>query len=121
MLMRISVTSTNIGQNTFSTLPESLKFQSDDRLKLYFKWANPASFSLIFVISNFTTNRYVKKYPSSIRCQDSNSRPLKQESPIITTRPGLPPYRLKLCELKNPMTRFAQACRGSYFPVNAFP
>ena len=34
---------------------------------------------------------YVKKCPSSIRCQDSNSRPLEHEPPPITTRPGLPP------------------------------
>ena len=43
-------------------------------------------------ITNFTTNRYVKKCPSSIWCQDSNSRHLEDESPLITTRPGLPPY-----------------------------
>ena len=46
-------------------------------------------------ITNFTTNMYVKKCPSSIRCRDSNSRPLEHEPPPITTRPGLPP-RLKL-------------------------
>ena len=34
----------------------------------------------------------VKKCPSSIRCWDSNSRPLEHESPPITTRPGLPPH-----------------------------
>ena len=34
---------------------------------------------------------YVKKCPSSIRCWDSNSRPLEHEPPPITTRPGLPP------------------------------
>ena len=33
----------------------------------------------------------VKKYPSSMRCWDSNPRPLEHESPSITTRPGLPP------------------------------
>ena len=42
-------------------------------------------------ITNFTTNMYVKKCPSSIRCWDSNSRPLEHEPPPITTRPGLPP------------------------------
>ena len=31
----------------------------------------------------------VKKCPSSIWCQDSNSQPLEHESPPITTRPGL--------------------------------
>ena len=33
-----------------------------------------------------------KKSPSSIRCRDSNPRPLVRESPPITTRPGLPTY-----------------------------
>ena len=40
----------------------------------------------------FTTSRYVKKCPSSIRYRDSNSRPLEHESPPITTRPVLPPW-----------------------------
>ena len=35
-----------------------------------------------------------KKYPSSIWCRDSNSRPLEHEPPPITTRPGLPPKKL---------------------------
>ena len=60
------------------------------------QWATPASFSFIFVcchtnITNFTTNLYVKKCPSSIRCWDSNPGPLEHESPPITTSPGLPP------------------------------
>ena len=54
------------------------------------QWANPGLFFFFFVFSNFTTNMYVKKCPSSIWCWDSNSRPLEHESPI-TTRPGLPP------------------------------
>ena len=33
----------------------------------------------------------VKKCPSSMWCQDSNSQPMEHESPPITTRPGLPP------------------------------
>ena len=33
----------------------------------------------------------VKKCLSSIRCWDSNPRPLELESPPITTRPGLLP------------------------------
>ena len=33
-------------------------------------------------------------HPSSIWCRDSNSRPLDNDSPPITTRPGLPPYQL---------------------------
>ena len=60
----------------------------------YKKWANPASFSFYFklfkhTLQFFTTNKYVRKCSSSIWCQDSNSRPLKHESPPITTRPGL--------------------------------
>ena len=39
---------------------------------------------------NFTTNRYVKKCSSSIRCRDSNSRSLEHESPPITIRSRLP-------------------------------
>ena len=41
-------------------------------------------------ITIFTTSK-CEKYPSIIWCQDSNSRPLKHESPPITTSPGLPP------------------------------
>ena len=37
----------------------------------------------------FTTN-YSEKFPSSIRCQDSNSQPSEHESPPLTTRPRLP-------------------------------
>ena len=33
----------------------------------------------------------VKKYQSSIQFWDSNSRPSENESPSLTTRPGLPP------------------------------
>ena len=51
----------------------------------------PASFSFIFVFPNTHYNFYnVKNCPSSIRCQDSNSLPLENESPPIITRPGLP-------------------------------
>ena len=39
----------------------------------------------------------VKKCPSSIRCQGSNSWPLEHESPPITTRRGLPPSTSFLC------------------------
>ena len=44
-----------------------------------------------FQTTNFIKNRYVKKRPSSLWYRDSNSRPSEHESPIITTRPGLPP------------------------------
>ena len=60
------------------------------------KWANPGLFFVYFrSFSNkhykFLQQIFVKKYPSSIRCPDSNPRPLECESPSITTRPGLPP------------------------------
>ena len=44
----------------------------------------------------FLQQIYVKKCPSSIRCRDSNPRPLECESPPITTRPGLPPRLLPI-------------------------
>ena len=40
-------------------------------------------------ITIFTTNQ-CEKCPSSIRCWDSNPRPLEHEFHPITTRPGLP-------------------------------
>ena len=42
-------------------------------------------------IIQFLQQKYVKKCSSSIRCRDSNPRPLEHESFPITTRPGLPP------------------------------
>ena len=82
---------------------------------LLLNWPTPASFSFIFFFSNthynFTTNRNVKKCPSSIWCRDSNSRPLELESPPTTTRPGLPPpfrnviscYILRISHLIHPV------------------
>ena len=57
---------------------------------IFFNGPTPASFSFIFVFSNaqFLEQINVKK---CIRWQDSNSRHLKHESPLITFRPGLPP------------------------------
>ena len=51
----------------------------------------------------FSNKRYIfttiicEKCPSSIRCRDSNPRPLECESLPITTRPGLPPLNPKVC------------------------
>ena len=56
------------------------------------KWANPASFSFISVFTSIailTTNKN-EKNPSSIQGWDSNSQPSDDESPPLTTRPGLP-------------------------------
>ena len=63
---------------------------------LFSKMGQPRPlFRLFSVFSNkhykFLQQIYVKKCPSSIRCRDSNPRPLERESPPITTRPGLPP------------------------------
>ena len=41
-------------------------------------------------ITIFTAKKWAK-CPFSIRCWDSNPRPLEHESPPITTRPGPPP------------------------------
>ena len=46
-------------------------------------------------ITIFTTD-ICEKCPSSIQYQDSNSRPSEPESPLIATRPGLPPSHLTL-------------------------
>ena len=37
----------------------------------------------------FSQQIYVKKYPSSIWCWNSNSQPLEHQSPLITTRLGV--------------------------------
>ena len=57
----------------------------------FFKWANPCLFLFIFGLFKqtlqFLQQIYVKKCPSSIRCQDSNPQPSKRESLPITTTP----------------------------------
>ena len=47
-------------------------------------------------ITDFTTNKYVKKCTSSIQCRDSNSQRLEHESPPLTTRPGPQPEETNL-------------------------
>ena len=76
-------------------------------------------------INFFTTNRYVKKCPSSTWCQDSNSRPLKLESPPITARPGLPPnvlFALLYVELKDiiNLKRHFFPGYGNYWDTSSF-
>ena len=60
-----------------------------------------------------------EKYPSSIRCWDSNSRPLKHESPPITTRqwiPALPAYTFLSIDHHH-----GHSCRNlKYCPFEAF-
>ena len=64
----------------------------------FLKRANPGlfffSFYLFKHVTNFTTDTFGEKCPSSIRCRDSNSWPLEHEPPPITTRPGLPPRHI---------------------------
>ena len=65
----------------------------------FLKRANPGlfffSFYLFKHVTNFTTDTFGEKCPSSIRCRDSNSWPLEHEPPPITTRPGLPPKKFE--------------------------
>ena len=72
--------------------------------------------------------------PSSIRCRDSNPRPLECESPPITTRPGLPPKfgslkkKFKKCQchlmsndvecLSIKILRFSCDRRETFSPLN---
>jgi len=58
----------------------------------------PASFPFIFSLFKQTLQIYAtnicEKCPSSIRCRDSNPQPSEHKSPPITTRPGLPHWRM---------------------------
>ena len=67
-------------------------------LFIFKKGLNLVSFNLFSSfqthITNFITNRYLKKCPPSIWCKNSNSQPLEHESPPLTTRPGLPPTNI---------------------------
>ena len=58
------------------------------------KWADPGLFFVYFhplkQTIQFLQQINVKKCPSSIRRQDSNSQPSDYQSPPLTTRPGLP-------------------------------
>ena len=68
---------------------------------LFFKkWANPGLFFVYFHLFKqtlqFLQQINVKKCPSSIRRQDSNSQPSDFESPPLTTRPRLPPNILSI-------------------------
>ena len=64
------------------------------------KWANSGLFLIYFRLFKHTLQFLqqinVNKCPSSIRCQDSNSRPLKHEYSPMPTRPGLPPIGLNI-------------------------
>ena len=92
---------------------------------------------LFHLFSSFQTrykfcNKYVnEKRPSSIRCQDSNSRLLEHESPPITTRPGLVIVynfrrtklnlnldRRLLVESKKPRNVSFEGCNCNSFPAS---
>ena len=57
-------------------------------------WANPGLFFIYFRLfkhtPQFLQQINLKKCPPSLWCWESNSQPLKHESPPITIRPGLP-------------------------------
>ena len=57
--------------------------------KVFFKCANPGLFSFIFGLFNQVMEflQQCKKYPSSIRRNDSNTQPLHDESSALATRP----------------------------------
>ena len=82
-------------QRKVQTCEKNSEHFSNSFNNIFVNWANPGLFFIFRLykthITNFTINRYVKKCPFSKRCHDSNSRPLEHESPLITTRPGLPP------------------------------
>ena len=69
------------------------------RRHMFFFKNGPSPASISFIFELFQTNNTIfttiqceqMSCPSSIRCRDSNTRPLDCESPPITTRPGLPP------------------------------
>ena len=68
-----------------------------DHQYLFQKWANPGLFNRsIFGVFKQTSLQFlqqinVKKWPFSIRRQDSNSQPSDYESHPLTTRPAHPP------------------------------
>ena len=73
----------------------NISFRYSEQGKLILK-PKPASFIVYFFGLIKQTSLQilqqinVKKCPSSIQCRDSNTWPLENESPPITTRPGLP-------------------------------
>ena len=64
-----------------------------------FYWLSPASYSSFQPtnIAIFPTNIVCEKCPSSIWCWYLNPQPSGHESPLITTRPRLPPFFNKSC------------------------
>ena len=70
---------------------------------LFLKRDNPSLFYRLFSVFsnkyyyNFTQQIFVKICPSIIWCREP--RPLEHESPLISTRPGLPPSHYLLCDV----------------------
>ena len=73
------------------------------QLFFFKKMANPGLFFVYFRLFKQTLQLLqqinVKKCPSSIWHQDSNSQPPDYESPPLTTIPGLPPNYLSIVSL----------------------
>ena len=102
----------NEGDATYQDIHESIagwrqsRFCATHKVKnnLLLNGPSPTSFRLF---SSFQTNITilqqinVKKYPSSIRCWESNPRPSELESPPRATRAGLPPNEIILYALVN--------------------
>ena len=68
-----------------------IKFVSTQNTHVFFKKKNGSTPAFFHLFLSFQTHITIfqqinlKKCPSSIQCQDSNSRPLEHESPPITT------------------------------------
>ena len=79
-------------------------------------------FHLFSVFSNkhykFLQQIHLKKCPSSLQCRDLNSQPLERESPLITTRPGLPPNFVKY--LGTHIATLPKASQSSKIVISCF-
>ena len=68
-----------------------LKMQELFQKECSFLWAFPGLF--LFILRHLQ-QIHVKTFSFSIRCWDLNPQPSERESPLITTRPGLPPIQI---------------------------
>ena len=91
----------------------------------FFKWASPGLFSLYFRLFKptlqFLQQIHVNKYPSSIWCWDSNPRLSGHESPLITTRAGLPPITHIVCLFHNLNISYTRTWRAGTWPSRWWP
>ena len=70
------------------------KWQQEIVLFFFKKWAIPGLFYRLFSI--FSNKHY--HFYNGIRCRNSNPQPLECESPLITTRQGLPSKNSLFCQ-----------------------